>query len=124
MTYIETLLNPKWKRKRAKILKRDGGKCTVCGSKKYLQVHHTYYVEGRKPWEYPNRSLLTLCRDCHYAFHCEHEVRVKKEWHKKKLKRLKPKVRPKKVKKAKNMNPYESKEVKHRRKINGEWVII
>jgi hypothetical protein len=34
-----------------------------------LNVHHRYYVKGRRPWEYPNFSLVTLCRDCHEDEH-------------------------------------------------------
>jgi 5-methylcytosine-specific restriction endonuclease McrA len=122
MKYLDKLLNPKWKIKRAAILRRDKRKCTVCGSKKDLQIHHTYYVEGREPWEYPNKSLITLCRDCHYKFHCEHEVKVKKEWHKKKLKRKK--AVNLKIKKVKKLKPYESHEPRYRKKVNGEWQII
>jgi len=32
-------------------------------------VHHTYYVKGRLPWEYPNHSLITLCINCHEIIH-------------------------------------------------------
>ena len=34
-----------------------------------LNVHHTYYIEGRKPWEYDNETLVTLCEDCHKKRH-------------------------------------------------------
>lgn len=26
-----------------------------------LNVHHHYYINGKKPWEYPDEALLTLC---------------------------------------------------------------
>lgn len=79
-TYREALHNPKWLEKRKIILARDNNTCTVCGSKKNLQVHHTFYYNGRRrrlPWEYPNKSLVTLCKDCHTKFHetCEVEYR-------------------------------------------------
>lgn len=122
MTYYDKLLDPKWKIKRAAILCRDKRKCTVCGSKKDLEVHHTFYVEGRQPWEYPNKSLITLCRDCHYHFHCEHEVQVKKEWRKKKLK--KRKVVNLKSRKVKKLKPHESSEPRYRRRVDGVWITI
>ena len=36
---------------------------------KGLNVHHTYYVKGHKPWEYENDALVTLCEDCHKKRH-------------------------------------------------------
>lgn len=34
-----------------------------------LHVHHTYYQEGLKAWEYPDNSLQTLCWECHENLH-------------------------------------------------------
>jgi hypothetical protein len=34
-----------------------------------MHVHHTYYQEGLNPWEYPKKSLQTLCWDCHEKLH-------------------------------------------------------
>lgn len=42
---------------------------------KGLNVHHKYYVNGLKPWEYDNKALITLCSDCHQK---RHEVSVPK----------------------------------------------
>jgi 5-methylcytosine-specific restriction endonuclease McrA len=78
MDYIKLLKDSHWKKKRLKILKRDNYKCTVCGDKKDLKVHHTYYYKGIiKPWQYPDKSLLTVCRECHSKYHeyCEIEIR-------------------------------------------------
>jgi len=36
---------------------------------KGLNVHHTYYIKGHKPWEYENDALVTLCEDCHKKRH-------------------------------------------------------
>ena len=36
---------------------------------KGLNIHHTYYIEGHKPWEYENDTLVTLCEDCHKKRH-------------------------------------------------------
>jgi hypothetical protein len=34
-----------------------------------LNIHHTYYVRGHKPWEYDNEALVTLCENCHKKRH-------------------------------------------------------
>lgn len=36
---------------------------------KGLNIHHTYYVKGHKPWEYDNEALVTLCENCHKKRH-------------------------------------------------------
>ncbi len=68
--YGKLLLDLRWKAKAQKIKKRDRNKCTVCGSTKRLLVHHTYYYKNKvNPWEYPDKSLLTLCKSCHDDYH-------------------------------------------------------
>lgn len=75
-TYKELLEHPKWLKKRRIILERDNYQCALCGSKHNLQVHHIKYKDGRKPWEYPNAVLLTLCNECHQKVHSDpnHEL--------------------------------------------------
>lgn len=34
-----------------------------------LNVHHKYYVRGKKPWEYVDDVLVTLCESCHQKRH-------------------------------------------------------
>lgn len=41
-----------------------------------LNVHHQYYVQGLKPWEYPDDALITLCEDCHKKRHQESTISV------------------------------------------------
>jgi len=66
MAYSDLLRDPRWQRKRLEILQRDGFACRCCGSKtETLHVHHGYYARGRKPWEYNNESLWTVCEECH-----------------------------------------------------------
>jgi 5-methylcytosine-specific restriction endonuclease McrA len=66
------------------IIKRDGGKCRVCGSEKYLHVHHRQYHYSRAlrnylaPWEYTENLLITLCKMCHERGHSKYNVPVKK----------------------------------------------
>lgn len=65
-TYWELLKDPRWQRKRLEIMERDEFACQDCDARdKTLNVHHTYYAKGRKPWEYEDDSLRTLCEDCH-----------------------------------------------------------
>jgi 5-methylcytosine-specific restriction endonuclease McrA len=67
--YSEQLQQPEWREKRAKILQKDGFRCTACGSKSNLHVHHKKYIKGKMPWEVPNEFLTTLCSPCHTEVH-------------------------------------------------------
>ena len=69
-TYSELLKHPNWQKKRLEILARDNFTCRRChpslvDKDATLNVHHCYYEYGKKPWEYPDSSLLTLCEVCH-----------------------------------------------------------
>jgi len=55
-----------WRRKRKKIMRRDGFECTVCGSKYQLQVHHYTY---ERLWKERKSDLATLCSECHAKEH-------------------------------------------------------
>lgn len=69
-TYSEKLRDPRWQRKRLEIMQRDGFACVKCGNdRKTLNVHHTSYLAGRAPWDYPDSYLETQCEDCHAAEH-------------------------------------------------------
>lgn len=41
-----------------------------------LEVHHTYYIDEKLPWEYPDSALITLCSSCHKELHENSEVPV------------------------------------------------
>ena len=70
MSYAQDLKHPKWQKHRLKMLERDEYSCRVCGTKEItLHVHHTDYIKGRKPWEYPDEMLITLCEKHHKALH-------------------------------------------------------
>lgn len=59
-------LDPRWQKKRLEILQRDKFTCRNCqNATETLHIHHRYYVKNRDSWEYPNFSLITLCRSCH-----------------------------------------------------------
>lgn len=66
ITYSEKLKDPRWQRKRLEIMKRDEFTCRKCGDNEtQLHVHHKQYINGNDPWEYDNKDLVTLCKDCH-----------------------------------------------------------
>lgn len=69
--YHHQLEHPLWLKKRQIILERDQHKCCLCGSEFNLQVHHTKYHSDKKAWEYPNLTLVTLCKDCHQKVHSD-----------------------------------------------------
>lgn len=66
VTYMDLLRDPRWQRRRLEIMQRDKFRCRSCGDETTtLNVHHSYYVKGRKPWEYEDTELHTLCEPCH-----------------------------------------------------------
>ena len=78
-TYRKLLRKPQWKRKRNKILDRDGHRCQYCGRRTNLQVHHKYYEKYPdntfvEPWNYPDSALITLCETCHKSAHTRKKV--------------------------------------------------
>lgn len=65
-TYSEKFKDPRWQKKRLEILNRDKFKCRKCGDEKStLHIHHILYKYGNDPWDYSNKNLITLCKDCH-----------------------------------------------------------
>ena len=65
-SYNELLRDPRWQKKRLKILERDGWACRRCGDKEeMLNVHHECYEKGKDPCEYSDATLTTLCETCH-----------------------------------------------------------
>lgn len=65
MSYAEKLKDPRWQKKRIKILERDSWACQCCfNTEAELQVHHRVY-RGGDPWEIDNKYLVTLCKKCH-----------------------------------------------------------
>lgn len=42
-----------------------------------LNIHHNYYIQGLKPWEYEDdKALITLCENCHKNFHKHNQVPI------------------------------------------------
>jgi len=70
MTYIEKLRDPRWQKKRLEIMSRDNFQCALCNTADTtLSVHHFYYISNRNPWDYPDLSMHTVCKDCHSQLH-------------------------------------------------------
>jgi 5-methylcytosine-specific restriction endonuclease McrA len=64
MTYKSKLKDPRWQKKRLKILERDNWCCTCCADNEIeLQVHHLKY--SGEPWDIEDEHLTTLCAECH-----------------------------------------------------------
>lgn len=64
MTYAEKLKDPRWQKKRLKILERDEWTCQLCGDDKTtLNVHHKKYTG--EPYEAKDDDLITFCERCH-----------------------------------------------------------
>lgn len=64
--------NSQWKTCRERIMQRDNFKCCRCGrsyAEVELQVHHINYYPSKRPWEYPDVELITLCKGCHAQEH-------------------------------------------------------
>ena len=101
--YYEALKSPQWIDKRERIKKRDGYTCTKCGCKDKLQVHHTYYLRGKMPWQVPDDCLITLCRSCHKK---EHEGKPISSFYRNKppKEKTKNKAKGKKVTKKRSNN--------------------
>jgi NAD-dependent SIR2 family protein deacetylase len=85
MTYLEKLKDPRWQKKRLTILERDEWQCQHCGEKSNtLHVHHTYYKPGANPWDANDKTLITLCADCHkeepdsFDFQCKILINILK----------------------------------------------
>ncbi len=80
--YGRLLLTDEWREKRNIILERDGHKCRNCGSGSELEVHHRQYHTSKhtgafkKPWQYNDHNLITLCSRCHKAGHKKYNVPV------------------------------------------------
>jgi len=70
MNYQEMLKHPKWQKKRLEILEYHGFACENCHNPdKQLHVHHGYYDNSLKLWEYDNETLHCYCSECHKEAH-------------------------------------------------------
>lgn len=71
-SYWEKLQDPRWQQKRLEAMKDKDFHCEICGNNEVtLNVHHKEYFKGHEPWEYNNKQLAVLCKDCHESLHDE-----------------------------------------------------
>lgn len=83
--YNKQLQTKTWQRKRNKILAKAMYLCSCCKCFECLEIHHLYYIRGNKAWDYPDKALIVLCRECHQKWHDEHQIEYReKEWTKNK----------------------------------------
>lgn len=62
--YQKKLLDPRWQKKRLKILERDNFACIMCkDDETTLHVHHNSY--NGNPWDIEDNKLSTYCKFCH-----------------------------------------------------------
>ena len=82
--YAQLLRDPRWQRRRLDVLNAANWQCqdAECGRRDFpLEVHHCYYIYGRKPWDYPPDAFLSLCEDCHkkrQQLECEIKLQLMK----------------------------------------------
>ena len=67
--YNRLLEDKRWKEFRLKVLSERGNKCEFCGGTDVLQIHHTFYIRGKMPWEYDIKDMRVLCQKCHQRIH-------------------------------------------------------
>ena len=74
--YSELLKDPRWQKKRLEIMVKDNFQCQCCFDRETtLVVHHKSYNKDKKPWEYENNDLITLCENCHKLLHDHHNLK-------------------------------------------------
>lgn len=52
---------------RKEVYSRDGYRCALCDSTKYIQIHH--YIKRSLGGSNSPHNLITLCADCHNQTH-------------------------------------------------------
>ena len=64
--YAQYLSSDHWRNFRRYVLQFWGFRCSVCGAKKSLEVHHNTYA---RVGEELLQDCIPVCRDCHKAIH-------------------------------------------------------
>jgi len=54
-----------WRKLRALVIRRDEGRCALCGSAEQLVVDHIVPHRGNEELFYDADNLITLCKVCH-----------------------------------------------------------
>ena len=69
---IKEKAKTEFKKVRRKILSRDKEKCTLCGEKRTLEVHHI--ISRANGGTNDENNLITLCRLCHIEKHKDEPI--------------------------------------------------
>lgn len=64
--YQEYLRSPRWRDKRAAVMRRAKGRCEYCRDRRARHVHHVTYA---RIFREPLRDLAALCVRCHKKAH-------------------------------------------------------
>lgn len=75
INYYEYIDSKEWKAKRQEAFAFYGERCSLCGKKKNLQVHHIHY---RTLGKEDVRDLTILCGGCHSSFEKRKKRKIKK----------------------------------------------
>lgn len=67
--YEHLLKDERWKLFRLRVMSERGCSCECCGGTDILQIHHTFYIMGKMPWEYDIKDMRVLCKKCHQRIH-------------------------------------------------------
>ena len=74
--FFDQYKDPRWQKRRLEIMQRDEFMCQCCyDPENTLNVHHKYYIHNKKPWEYPDKLLTTVCQPCHDFIYNEETIR-------------------------------------------------
>lgn len=57
-----------WTKRKNEYFQKHGKQCCVCGSFKYVCLHHAKYNNGQFGFE-PDDYMFPFCKDCHENFH-------------------------------------------------------
>ena len=83
--YRTYLKSRAWLKIKKAVLERDDNKCTKCGERKHLHVHHKTYI---RIYQEALSDLATLCRCCHEKEHGIFKGGKRKKKSKKKYSRI------------------------------------
>lgn len=73
--HYKDLQDVRWRKKRLAVIARANFKCQHCGvTDCAFDVHHLYYIKGKRLWQYPYKALLALCRQCHTKWHEQYRL--------------------------------------------------
>lgn len=58
-----------WRRARAAVLRREGGRCKLCGHAGRLEIHHLDPLWRSSGNPFDVERLVAICRACHFRAH-------------------------------------------------------